>query len=138
MRETLPLDQESGEDSHNQHLWSSVHFPGNSILCASPFFVHFSALEVFIHPSSALPLSKCSHPIPMAVMCCQYFNTAITQLSPAPSSWGRIRVLWKSLHTEVGKLLPQPRKKAHHAVLYCHCKSLPCRSQTRMEEGCQH
>lgn len=50
-----------------------------------PFFFHFPALELFIHPSSALPLSKYSRPIPMAVMCCQYFNNVtITQLPPAP------------------------------------------------------
>lgn len=103
------------------------------------FLVHFPALELFIHPPSALPLSKYSRPIPMAVMCCQYFNNVtITQLSPAPSSQCRISVPWKSLCAETGKLLPQPRKKAHSAALYCHCKSLPCTSQTRMEKGCQH
>lgn len=57
----------------------------------------FPCIRTVIHPCSALPLSKCSHPIPKAVMCCQYFNNVtIAQLSPAPSSRCRVSVLWCS------------------------------------------
>lgn len=138
MRETLPPAQghlppaqECDEDSHNVIeliCTSAVSVKSvSAVFCSFPWkfsprcfssLVHFSALEPFIHPPCALPLSKHSHPIPRAVICCQYFNNvAVTQLSPAPSSRCRISVLWKSLHAEIGKILPQPREKAHSAVI---------------------
>lgn len=138
-----------GTPSTRTEIWWRFSQSASVVFCPFPwkfnptrfsFFVHFSASEVFNSSFLCPAFIK----IQSILSPWQWWavnilnNVTLTQLSTAPSSWGRIRVLWKSFPAEVGKLLPQPRKKAHIAVLCCRCKSLPCRTQTRMEKGCQH